>query len=111
MGFPHYSTDCADFHPSLNRPVLAEIDAERVAQDEKWGVQIPPGGDGTGPDVPLTFGASTMGGLASVARRYCDRTHQEGRGEWWSILMEEVAEALAEDDPAKLRKELVQVAA
>lgn len=30
---------------------------------------------------------------------------------WWLILREEVFEAAAEDDPAKLRAELVQVAA
>jgi len=30
---------------------------------------------------------------------------------WWLILREEVFEAAAEDDPAKLREELIQVAA
>ncbi|MDY0829103.1 hypothetical protein SK224_08170 [Microbacterium sp. BG28] len=35
----------------------------------------------------------------------------DGTVTWWHILREEVFEAAAEDDPAKLRAELVQVAA
>jgi hypothetical protein len=44
-------------------------------------------------------------------RRLCDLASQEGRLTHAHILEEEVAEALAETDPAKLREELVQVAA
>lgn len=89
--------------------VLAEVMSERYRQDAKWGEQNHP--DGTGYDVPLTFGASCMGGLADVARRVCQRRASEGKVTYLDILFEEVAEAFAEDDPAKLRGELVQVAA
>ena len=49
--------------------------------------------------------------LANAAKRRCDAEHDTGRGTWVSILLEEVFEACAEDDPARLRAELVQVAA
>jgi len=48
---------------------------------------------------------------ADAARRACERAAASGRLTWRHILFEEVAEALAEDDPALLRGELVQVGA
>lgn len=84
------------------RAVLDEIAAERVAQDAKWGDQS---GhlDGTGFD-----GATAT---AERMRAECDRAAKEGLVTWALILGEEVAEALAETDPGRLRDELVQVAA
>ena len=37
--------------------------------------------------------------------------NDSGRATWSSVLMEEVCEALAEDDPRAMRAELIQVAA
>nr|WP_237439699.1 hypothetical protein [Amycolatopsis rubida] len=87
-------------HAGLER-VLADIAAEREAQHAVHGVQqhLP---DGTGP---------RWAGLADSARRECDRAAAAGRLTWRHILFEEVAEALAESDPIRLRRELVQVAA
>jgi hypothetical protein len=80
--------------------VLADVTAERVAQDARWGPQDPP--DGTGP----AYAAE-----ADALREACGAAFRDGAGSWRHILAEEVAEAFAEDDPDRLRAELVQVAA
>jgi hypothetical protein len=81
--------------------VHGDVARERAAQDAKWGEQNHP--DGTrGP------GSVTR---ANDARRWTNMQAAEKTLCWVDILEEEVAEALAESDPAKLRAELVQVAA
>lgn len=81
--------------------VLADITAEREAQHAAWGVQhrLP---DGTGPQWATQ---------ADAARRRCEHAAARAHLAWRHILLEEVAEALAENDPARLRAELIQVAA
>ncbi len=81
--------------------VLQEVLKERHRQHRKWGEQNHP--DGTGDHE---FQAA-----ARVARRTCDVEHKAGRGTWEHILSEEFFEALAEEPPARLREELIQVAA
>lgn len=81
--------------------VLAEIGKERERQDVKWGEQNHQ--DGTGGQM-REF-------AAMVARGWCDKQHETNSETWLDILNEEMAEAFAESDEAKLRKELVQVAA
>lgn len=81
--------------------VLIEVAAERARQDERWGEQNHPDGTGS-PDQAK---------LAELARTWCEDTFGAGYGTWADVLAEEVAEALAESDPARLRAELVQVAA
>lgn len=80
--------------------VLAEIAIERRAQDAKWGEQNHP--DGT---------SRALAHFATKRRMACQRAAGEGRVTWRHILDEEIAEVSAEEDPAKLRAELVQVAA
>jgi hypothetical protein len=80
--------------------VLADVIAERAAQDARWGPQDPP--DGTGP---------AHAAEADTLRDACAAAFRDGAGSWRHILAEEVAEAFAEDDPDLLRAELVQVAA
>lgn len=87
--------------------ILAEIHAERIRQDAKWGEQNHP--NGTGPGA-LRDVADT-GTTADAAKGHCDRMFAEGRGTYMDILWEEFAEAVEERDPVKLRAELVQVAA
>jgi len=97
----------------------AEVRAERARQDEKWGEQNHP--DGTGPQMPVLFAAGWHLGeadmharaakLAAAAKASTDLRASNGAVTWTDILLEEVFEALAEDDPTKLRAELVQVAA
>ena len=81
--------------------VLADIGAERVAQNEKWGEQNHP--DGTA----LTGDSER----AENARSICQAAALNGYTTWRHVLAEEVSEAFAESDPAALRAELIQVAA
>lgn len=81
--------------------VLGEVQAERDRQDAKWGEQNHR--DGTG--------SLTQVMEADKAREGCQAAFGRGDGTWMHVLIEEVFEALAEEDPVKLRAELVQVAA
>jgi len=99
---------------------LDDIFKEALRSTVKHGDQhhVP---SGTGDQVALMHGTElpkpfphvpvTMGTFAYVARGVTDsHSFSEGDGTvtWADILLEEVAEAFAEDDPAKLREELVQ---
>jgi hypothetical protein len=81
--------------------VLGEVLQERVDQEAKWGEQNHP--DGTGALYRVR--------ASELQRRYTELGFERGEGTWTLILLEEVAEALAESDEARLREELVQVAA
>lgn len=93
----------ADAHDALAgiEAVLDSIRSERLAQHMRWGRQhhLP---NGTG---------SRWSGLAESARGTCDAASDAGTLSWRDILVEEVAEVMAEADAWKLRAELVQVAA
>lgn len=95
--------ESGDFCPGCAmRPVLAEIQAERMRQIAKWGVQHRK--DGTG--------AESDSRKASLAKSLCRRAEEfDGGATWRQVLVEEFFEAVAEADPAALRAELVQVAA
>ena len=80
--------------------VLVEVFEERERQDAKWGEQNHPDGTGDG-----------YAAMAGAYHTICDWKHKIGAGAYLDILLEEVFEAAAESDPAKLRTELVQVAA
>ncbi|PJN39033.1 hypothetical protein CG747_20705 [Streptomyces sp. CB02959] len=73
------------------------MSAERTRQDTRWGEQNHP--DGTG--------NKEQQDAAQSARRWCQDAFDPGYGTWSDVL----AEANAERDPAKLRAELIQVAA
>ncbi|MEU6496420.1 MULTISPECIES: NUDIX hydrolase [unclassified Streptomyces] len=85
----------------ITNRVLSEVLAERIRQDEKWGEQNH--NDGTGNKSQQDY--------AEQARRWCQSAFGSGYGTWADVLAEEVAEANAERDPARLRTELLQVAA
>lgn len=88
--------------------VHLEIREERRRQDAKWGEQNHPDGTGaTCEPVPLWGGID----FADWAKTRTDELARAGLVTWRDILMEEVAEAFAEDDIDLLRRELVQVAA
>lgn len=80
--------------------VLAEVCAERVRQDDKWGPQNHPDGTGRPGDVDM----------ATLDRAKC-KANGPDQDNWRDILQEEISEAFAETDPILLRAELVQVAA
>lgn len=81
--------------------VTVEVVAEWSRQDSLWGEQNHP--DGTG--------GVTAVEQANVRKRLCQHAVRMGLLTWRDVLMEEVAEAFAESDPAALRNELIQVAA
>lgn len=81
--------------------IAGEIVGERCAQDAKWGQQNHPDGTGSASDARY----------AQSAKALCDLYAARGTATWKMILDEEVREAFAESDPAKLREELIQVAA
>ena len=95
--------------------VLQEVHEERSRQNVKWGEQNHP--NGTGPhSIPLKaieggYATPYANQLADLATAATDRHAADGRVTWSDILLEEVFEALAESDPARLRTELIQVAA
>jgi len=102
------------------KPVTAldEVRLELARQDLKWGEQNHP--DGTGdklvwPDVPLTLPMDSTnvraGQLAEWAKARCQAAATDGSISFEQILTEEIFEAYEETDTAKLREELIQVAA
>jgi hypothetical protein len=105
--------------------VLSEVLAERIAQDTKWGEQNHP--DVETRDIPLVT-HHYYASRADIWKQVNEERATPSRGgrcftcpagegvphghtAWDGVLLEEVYEALAEDDPAKLRTELLQVAA
>lgn len=88
--------------------VLKAVAQERAAQDERWGPQDHPDHTPTEGlnNWPFYHGVDAMDWKA----RNDARTRRGDLG-WDGILLEEVFEACAETDPAKIRAELVQVAA
>ncbi|WP_433324323.1 hypothetical protein [Spirillospora sp. CA-294931] len=86
--------------PGSLKDVLADVAAEREAQDRLWGIQEFP--DGSGPEFNQA---------AEQAKDECRTAWSEGRLTWRHVLTEEFHEALAESDPELLRTELVQTAA
>ncbi len=81
--------------------VLDDLEKERERQEMKFPGQVLPSGTGSA--------AAKLDGEFFRAR--CQDRFEHGLGTWEAVLLEEVYEALAESDPAKLRAELIQVAA
>lgn len=81
--------------------VAQDVDEERTRQDAKWGVQDHP--DGTGGEF-YKFHSNSH-------RTAADSAAKAGSLTWRHVLIEEMFEAFAETDPAKLREELVQCSA
>lgn len=80
--------------------IITDLLAERDAQDALFGVQDLP--FGTGPRFEQE---------ANDYRYLCDRASERGTLTMRHVFLEEVFEAMAEDDPAALRAELVQAVA
>lgn len=88
--------------------IMLEVAAERVSQDDKWGApkDVP---NGTGADATL-LGYSFIE-LRNMVQSFVDTAAERHTSTMAAVLLEEVFEALAEDDDVRLREELVQVAA
>lgn len=106
------ATQPADLKDDRTARVLAEVAAERVRQEAKWGEQNHP--DGTGAAWEFCSGQHEGWAqeAADDARRRCQEASERTWGDTYALILnEEVAEAFAEEDPTKLREELLQVAA
>lgn len=90
----------ADIFKTPTELVLKEVGWERSNQDAKWGVQNHDNG------THECYRAEAEDYKFVNAQRV-----ERGVLSWLNILHEEVYEAFAETDPAKLRAELIQVAA
>lgn len=80
--------------------VLLEVLSERQRQDDRWGEQNHPNGTD-----------KSYGSLALAAKTECEAAHRIGVLTYADILKEEFWEAMSEEDPERLREELIQVAA
>jgi hypothetical protein len=94
--------------------VLGEVYDERRRQDEKWGEQNhgffgPPGFDPR--NAVLTWFSNKLVDNQEDAKAIVEGCAKDGTLGFCDILMEEVVEALDETHIAKVREELVQVAA
>lgn len=101
---------CDDCDPPAPGPmwrVLDDVVREREAQNAKCGEQNHPDHPVAGVYPHLVEWRTLVSLLESTARE----SMKAGPVTWAAILAEEVGEALQEDDPVKLRAELVQVAA
>lgn len=88
--------------------VLREVRRERARQNEKWGLmQELPSFLVTSREFRERWSLPS----ADEVKASVDAQDEEGLSNHADILLEEVMEAFSEDDPKKLREELVQVAA
>lgn len=80
--------------------VFSDVADERWRQDAKWGPQTHD--NGTTKDYD---------DIAAAYKQVCDGLNNTGAITWHDIFLEEVFEAMAEEDDAALEKELIQVIA
>lgn len=96
--------------------VLWDVRQRRAAQFAQYGTNEALL-DGTGPgaywipEVLDTVGYTAPGTETAFRRDYEAYEAQHGAPTWMHLVREEVAEAFMEDDPVKLRDELLDVAA
>lgn len=88
--------------------VLTQVHYERTLQDEKWGEQNHPFLPPNGTDWLLRSDYLWNAEGWKVRNEY---RQASGQLAWEGILLEEVFEALSEEDPVKREQELIQVAA
>jgi hypothetical protein len=86
----------------LRCDIAEQVDDELNAQDVKWGADR---------NLPDGTGGHWREAAARAAKQRTDRHAKAGTLTWHHILAEEFFEAIAETDSAKLRTELIQVAA
>lgn len=101
---------------SLTNKILAEVHAERIRQNEKWGVQRHPffyPGLGAASRKIYHTNAETLKRTNAQRVKILteDGFSSDKNCTWDTILLEEVYEALSEHDPKLMRDELIQVAA
>ena len=81
--------------------IVDDVIAERERQHAQWG----------SPDIPLGTSRETWAATEAHLREVCNTKLADGTVTFLDVLLEEVFEFAAEEDPAKARDELVQVLA
>lgn len=92
----------ATSNPDSTETILAQIGEERERQDAKHGAEQ---------DLPNGTGGFGWMIARERAIALTDRRMELGTVTWLDVLNEEFCEAMAEEDEALLRKELIQTAA
>lgn len=87
-------------YPESRALVFDSVNAERDRQETLWGGQTHP--DGTSAEYAW---------IANAYREACNQATDKGTLAWHDIFLEEVFEALSEEDPEKLETELIQAIA
>jgi hypothetical protein len=82
-------------------PIFSEIVQERMRQHEKWGEQ-------NHPMLNIPFTREAMRNNMKAYKAINDNGKNPS---WFSILMEEVYESFAENEPEKIRAEMLQTSA
>jgi len=94
--------------------ILELVLEERKRQEARYGAAHATLEHGSGPETrwlgPYT-GAPASEIQEELRRDYEDWEDEVGHPTWLHLVREEVAEAFEEDDPRRLKEELVQVAA
>lgn len=96
------------------KSILKEVDGELDRQDDKWGEQNWPWAGPESPTIDTPMKSWFQRGIIQSqadAKRLVDFCANSGDLGYCDILMEEVIEALDESNLAKVRQELIQVAA
>lgn len=83
----------------MNTTILADVIVEGSRADAEYHRDYP---DGT---------SQSNAAVADKLRASCDRKDRAGTTTWADVLAEETAESICETNPARLRAELIQVAA
>lgn len=96
-----------------SQKVLNLVMAERHGQVARYGLNGECA-DGTGPEVEWLHGTGVNLDLRTAEEIEAAFRHEyekHGFPDWMRLIREEVAEAFKESDPARLKEELIQVAA
>lgn len=99
---PACSWPMAIWRAMSSLPFLFQALIERARQERKWGPQRHPSFPKRGPQPSE---------VEEAVKEICEEDFRNGDPSWMAILDEEVAEAMCQPDPTKLRAELIQVAA
>jgi len=89
---------------SIREEIFGKINEERFRQDDKWGEQ-------NLPMLTHPFTSKEFNLAAIQCKELCNKAITDGTISWRHILIEEVMEVFAEDNPNKQAEELIQVAA
>lgn len=90
--------------------VLLDVASERQQQFARYGTNAELE-NGTGPDVRWLSPLAKAADAALIEHGFRRDYEEQYQITWMHLVREEVAEAFCERDPARLREELVQVAA